>query len=108
MTAAEPPTGEEVVRGCLPLDPALYSLWQDAVIQGTSGSPAGVFDEIICDDEIHVACVNYLLRHGAPVFVHPHEQAAYMGELQRQLAAGLVPHAAREAALHSHGPSTSE
>jgi hypothetical protein len=98
------PVTDDVVREFLPLDVAQYSLWMPgdlatAAIQSTRLNPVRTYDEIIELDDVHAACVTYLLRSGAPVFRDAKAHGIYTQALEDRLRQGLAPAAARDAAL---------
>jgi hypothetical protein len=98
------PVTDVVVREFLPLDVALYSIWMPgdlttAAIQSTRLNPVRTYDEIIELDDVHAACVAYLLRSGAPVFRDAKALRTYTEALEDRLRQGLAPAAARDAAL---------
>jgi hypothetical protein len=105
------PVTDDVVRGFLPLDVALYSIWMPgdlgtAAIQSTRLNPVRTYDEIIEPDDVHAACAAYLLRSGAPVFRDAKAHRTYTEALEDRLRQGLAPAAARDAALAGSAPSS--
>jgi hypothetical protein len=102
------PVTEDVIRGYLSLDLALYSMWMPgdittASIQSTRLDPVRTYDEIIEYDDVHFACAAYLVRVGAPVFTKVKAHDAYTSELERRLRQGMPPETARDAALEATG-----
>jgi len=104
------PVTDDVVREFLPLHVALYSIWMPgdlttAAIQSTRLNPVRTYDEIIELDDVHAACVAYLLRSGTPVFRDAKAHTTYTGALENRLRQGLAPAAARDTALQETGMS---
>jgi hypothetical protein len=111
-TTGNGPVTDEVVRGYLTLDPALYSIWMPEDIttvlnQSTSLDPVETFDELIECDNVNEACAAYLIRMGAPVFKDVKTHDAYVDALENNLRRGLPPAEAGDAAVRTVGSGSS-
>ena len=92
---------EDIVKRYIIIDPALYSLWMPgdisaAAIQFTDVELLRTYDYIIEDDEAADVWV--------PTFADTRSHTAYVNELEFQLKQGLMPKAARDAALRKMRP----
>jgi hypothetical protein len=97
---------EDAIRRILTHDHSLYSLWIPGDIEGacisvTDASLRKTFDLIIDDAKVFT-CVEHLIRHGTPVVASTPAQTRHTDGIERQFALGLLPAAARDAALQAH------
>lgn len=100
---------KNAVQDYLEKDLALYSLHMPgdistSSIQFTDERIFRTYFFIVENNDAFLACVDYLVHAGAPVFTDARMQAAYATELEDQLRRGVAPTDAREAALYKVRP----